>query len=79
MLDRWLRPRNMTDEQFAAQCKDLGNFFNSVAEIADAHLQGNKSSVASCQPDPAQPSDPGKFNRIINQIGTEERQSPQVR
>jgi tetratricopeptide (TPR) repeat protein len=79
MLDRWLRPQNMTDEQFAAQRKNLGNFFSSVAEIADSHLKGNKSSVASCKPDPAQPSDPGKFDRIINQIGTEERQSPRVR
>jgi tetratricopeptide (TPR) repeat protein len=78
MLDQWLRPQNMTDEQFAAQRKNLSNFFSSVAEIADSHLKGDKP-LAPCKPDPAEPSDPSKFDRIINQIGTEDSQSPRVR
>jgi tetratricopeptide (TPR) repeat protein len=78
MLDRWLRPQNMTDEQLAAQRKNLENVFSSVAEIADSHLNGDKP-LAPCKPDPAEPSDPSKFDRIINQIGTEESQNPRVR
>jgi hypothetical protein len=79
MLARWVKPQNMTDEQFAVQRKNLGDFFRSVAEIADAHLKGNKSSVAPCQSDATEPADPGRFGRIMNQIGAEERQSPRVR
>lgn len=79
MLARWLKPQNMTDEQFAAQRKNLGDFFRSVAEIADSHLNGNKSPVAPCPSDPTEPADPGRFGRIMNQIGAEERQSPRVR
>jgi len=79
MLDRWLRPQNMTDEQFAAQRKNLGNLFSSVAEIAESHSKGNKPAAARCAPDPAPPSDAGKIDRIMNQISAEERESPRVR
>jgi hypothetical protein len=79
MLDRWLRPRNMTDEQFAAQRKSLGKFLSSVAEIAESNLKGQKPAIAPCEPDPAGASDTDKFDRIMNEIGTEERESPRVR
>jgi len=69
----------MTDEQFATQRKNMATLFDSVADIADSHLNGDNSAVASCEPEPAQASDPGRFDRLMNQIGAEERQSPRVR
>jgi hypothetical protein len=79
MLSRWQKPQNMTDENFATQRRNMGTLFSSVAEIADSHLKGNKPAVAPCEPDSAQASDPARFNRLMNGIDAEERQSPRVR
>jgi hypothetical protein len=69
----------MTDENFATQRRNMGTLFTSVAEIADSHLKGNKSTVAPCEPDSPQASNPARFDRLMNGIGAEERQSPRVR
>jgi len=69
----------MTDEQFAAQQKNIGTLFSSVTGIAESGLKGDKSAVGLCGDAAAAAPDSGRFDRIMNQIGTEERQSPRVR
>jgi hypothetical protein len=75
MLSQWKRPESLTDEKFAAAKVSFGMIFNSVAGIAESRLKGDN---VVCMPPPP-PPDPGRFDRIINDILSEQRQSPPVR
>ena len=74
MLNQWQKPENLTNEQFAAEKTSLGIILNSVAADADSRLKGD--AVVCYQP----PShDPGRLDRMIDQILAEQRQAPRVR
>jgi hypothetical protein len=73
-LSEWEKPPNMTDQQFDAQKKSTAALFDSVKEIAEGGL--SEPQVDSCK---AAPPDPGKFDRIMNEIKSQEPQTPQVR
>jgi hypothetical protein len=75
MLSQWKKPENLTDEQFAAGKVSFGMIFNSAAGIAESRLKGEH---VACVPPPGHP-DPGRFDRVINDILSEEGKSPRVR
>jgi hypothetical protein len=74
MLNQWQKPENLTNEQFAAEKASLGIILNSVASDADARLKGD---ALVCY-HPTSP-DPGRFDRMIEQILSEQRHAPRVR
>ena len=74
-LSQWKKPENLTDEQFAAGKVSFGMIFNSAAGIAESRLKGEN---VVCAPPPTQP-DPGRFDRVINDILSEQQKSPRVR
>jgi hypothetical protein len=77
MLSRWQKPQNMIEAQFAAQKRNMTTLFSSVAGFADSGLKGDKSAVGLCRAAPGPNS--GAFDRTIDQIKSQERQSPRVR
>jgi hypothetical protein len=74
LLNQWQKPTNLTSEQFAAAKTSFGIILNSVAADAESRLKGDPS-VCYQAPRP----DPGRFDRIIDQILSEQRQAPRVR
>lgn len=72
LLDQWQQPANLTSEQFSAWRASLRIIFNSVALDAQSRLAGS-NGVCTVKPDH------GRFDRIIDQIRSEQRQSPRVR
>jgi tetratricopeptide (TPR) repeat protein len=46
-LNHLQKPQNMTDDQFAAQKKSIGLYFNSVAGIAESGLKDYTSAIDS--------------------------------
>lgn len=47
VLGQWMKPQNMTDDQFAMQKKSIGILFNSVAGIAESASKDFKGAEAS--------------------------------
>jgi hypothetical protein len=73
-LSAWEKPPNMTDQQFDAQKKNVSALFGSAQGIAEGGL--SEPPVDSCK---AALPDPGKFDRIMNEIKAQEPQTPPVR
>jgi hypothetical protein len=65
----------VSDAQFYSEINYIRGLFTSVGELADFGLQGDKADA--CKTPPAVAGDPGKFDRMVDQINSEERQ-PQV-
>ena len=57
----------MSEEQFGDQKRSIGMIFDSVAQNADAGLRGNGSCKA-LPPTASTAPDPGRFDRILNEI-----------
>jgi hypothetical protein len=68
----------MTDQQFSANREDIGNLFNSVLQFVDARLKGADDSCKA-PPEVPNPPNPLRFDQMINDLKTEQRQSPRVR
>ena len=62
----------VSDAQFYSEINYIRGLFTSVGELADFGLQGDKADA--CKTPPAVAGDPGKFNRMLDQINSDERQ-----
>lgn len=69
-LGEWHKPEELSDQEFAAQMANLGKLFNGAAAIAESG--GNADSCKAA-------SDPGALDRMLDQIGAEDRQGPRVK
>lgn len=74
MLNEWQEPANLSSEQFAAAKTAYGIILNSVARDAESRLKG-ETVICYMDHDP----DPGRFDRMIDEILSEQRQAPRVR
>jgi len=74
MLDQWQKPANLTGEQFAAAKASFGIILHSAAADAESRLKGD--AVVCYQ---APQHDPGRLDRMIDEILSERRQTPRVR
>jgi len=86
MLGQWQKPGNLTDEQFAAEKKSFQIILNDVAGMAESGLAGSAVNCMVSTPAPNRTSSPARtpydrsnFDRMINDIKEQERQSPRVR
>ena len=76
MLNQWQQPANLTSEQFAAAKTIFGIILKSAAVGAESRLKGETVVCYQARPDPW--PDPGRFDRIIDQLLSEQRQAPRV-
>jgi hypothetical protein len=75
MLSQWRKPDDISEEQFAAEKRTFGIIFNQVSGIGESGLKGDP---VNCVPRPRL-NDPGKFERMINELRDQGRQSSRVR
>jgi len=62
----------VSDAQFYSEINYIRGLFTSVGELADFGLQGDKAD--SCKTPPAVAGDPGKFDRMVDQLNSDARQ-----
>jgi hypothetical protein len=86
MFGQWQKPENLTDEQFAAEKKSFEIILHDVAGMAESGLAGSAVNCMVPTPNPNSTSSPARtpydrsnFDRMINDIKEQERQSPRVR
>jgi hypothetical protein len=83
ILGQWQRPENVTFEQFDAEKKSFRIILNGVTDMAESGLEGHAVNCAAPMPvaaaAPRTPYDGRNFDRMINDIKDQERQSPRVR
>jgi hypothetical protein len=83
LIGQWQKPENVSDEQFAAGKNSFSIIFHDLTEMAESGLLG---LTVRCLPAPSPdrkaspPYDRRKlFDRMIDELKTEQRESPQVR
>lgn len=76
MFGQWQKPENVTEEQFAAEKRSFAIIFRDVAAMAESGLTG---SAVNCSVPAREPYDRRNFDRMIDDIKEQQRQSPRVR
>ena len=78
-ISEWQKPANLTDEQYVAEKKSTAIIFDAAAAMGKSGLSDPKVACKSpLTPSVAAP-DPGRFDRMINEILQEQRQTSRVR
>lgn len=82
MLGQWLKPENLTDDQFASEKKSFEIILSNVAAMGESGLEGRPVSCLAPKLPPGANltgNDGRVFNRMIKDILEQQRQSPRVR
>lgn len=83
LIGQWQKSDKVTDDQFGAEKNSFAIIFHGVTEMAESGLAGHTVNCSIAKPvvtgPPPQPYDGRNFDRMIDEIKEQQRQSPRVR